>query len=74
MAYRSESVFELLSALILGPIFIFASPLTFIWLVYTNAQTSHTFLEWVGLIILNIILAALWPIYWLIELIRYLFG
>ena len=54
-------------------IYPFISPLTFVWLIYEDAKQSHSFLEWLMLIVLDMILAALWPIYWSIELIKWIF-
>lgn len=55
-------------------LYLFGGPLTFVYLIYIDAQTSNTFLQWLGLIICNVILAAIWPIYWLIEFIKYIFS
>lgn len=59
--------------IIFGILYPFGGPLTFVYLIYTDAQTSHTFFQWLLLIICDVILAGIWPIYWLIELIKYIF-
>lgn len=59
--------------IIFGILYLFGGPLTFVYLIYTDAQTPHPFFQWLLLIICDVILAGIWPIYWLIELIKYIF-
>ncbi|HSW69786.1 MAG TPA: hypothetical protein VLI69_06530 [Gammaproteobacteria bacterium] len=51
----------------LGLLFAFGAPLTFVYLIYIDAKTSHTFFQWLILIICDAFLSAIWPIYWIFR-------
>lgn len=58
--------------IILATVYVLGGPVTFVWLIYTDAQSQHSFLMWCMLLIIDTVLASLWPGYWIFQFIQYL--
>jgi hypothetical protein len=66
-----ETIAPYLRALLIPVVLVsqFAAPLTFVWLIYNDAKSNHVFLKWIVFIFLDVILATIWPVYWIIYFI-----
>jgi len=69
---KFKNFFSAFLAYLLGIIYMLGGPLTFVYLVYSDAQTQHSFVTWIVLLICDVILASLWPLYWLFVFVHWL--
>ena len=56
--------------MVVGILWFLGGQLTFAWLISKDAQTHHSYFDWIYLIFSDVLITLFWPLFWVIEIIR----